>query len=165
MHTPVFSLDGTVTEVDLAPAAPPIPTNQGPLRPSWDFKDPALRQQEIDANFHAAMMRQNPALTRAQDVLEAKRLQTKRWSEVVEDLSRRRMEAEILANRARSSVFAEDYLHSQGLGGPTPIPGRQNRLNVLTAELEEAKAEYAASFEELETAQAAVTAELAKAKL
>jgi len=159
LQTPIFNSDGTESVVEMAPAAisPTTTTNEGGLRPSWDFKDPALEAQRIEQNWRAIQRQLHPALAAAREQLEAKKLQTKRWAEVVEDLSRRRMEASALAVRARSSVFAEDYLRPQGLNGETPIPGRENRLNALTAELSEAKAEYSASLEELEDAQRLVT--------
>jgi hypothetical protein len=165
MQTLVVSSDGTQTFAEMAPAAE-VPIPMPAINPPSGLNFITREEHEAalgEQRWREVQMKQNPALFLAREKLERARRVTEHYGEICADLSKRFMEAKALAQR--NSMFYTEELRPQGLGGPTPVPGRNNRANALEAELREAREELACAVEEEQTAEAVVTAELAKVQL
>jgi|HubBroStandDraft_5_1064220.scaffolds.fasta_scaffold19182_5 hypothetical protein len=112
------------------------------------FRYPSDEIEECAVKAHAIRMQLNPNLTLAEDRLDKKKEQARRYAALCFELSDQLRHAESLARRG--SVMYEEFLPAKA------IAGRNNRVNVLTDQLRDAQEEYAAAVDEEAAAQGEV---------
>lgn len=167
--TPIFSLDGTVDEVELGAAAAPssgstsdaVPTSStidlGSLPDSAYqaqrgiiIRDHGLLAEMAEKENDRILMAVNPALARALDKKKKARAVVEQWSATV-----RAHEAEAAKLSNLVSRHSEGYEDFDGDG--EALGDRRTRLAQALEQLREAREEFLASVEELEAAEANVS--------